>query len=213
MGVGVFTVDPANQPMIPSLTEHNVIVDAYLIAPYINPVSNAVNTASYNAWRIPTQMADMFIHEVWYNPSNTTGAYRSSGWISVRLSLGASIAQYNAWLDANHPGTRHMVLVGYEGGYSSGAPDSCSTCSSGVNLGMGGNGFGKHLPILERLYLGRFGLENLRERYYGHCCRTWGCSNTNTQSVIIYYFYRDGLERVRLGAAAARQRRRVRWQG
>ena len=55
--------------------EYNVIIDAYDVAPYIGPTassqSNPINTATWNAANI-TQMADLFIHDVWYNPANTT---------------------------------------------------------------------------------------------------------------------------------------------
>ena len=123
MGVGVWTVYPANQPMIPSLIDHNVIADAYFVAPYISPTSTTqstpISTASWNAAN-STQMADMFIHDVYYNTANTTSFIGPQDG-SIAGTHWNAITTYNAWLDANHPGTRHMVLVGYEGDYNIGA--------------------------------------------------------------------------------------------
>ena len=191
MGVGVWTVYAANQPMIPSLTEHNVIVDAYFIAPYISPTASTqatpISTASWNAANI-TQMADLFIHDVWHNPLNTTGFVGPQDG-SVAGTHWNAIATYNAWLDANHPGTRHMVLVGYEGDYSIGAPDTCTTCSSGVNYGFdSAQGFGNITPYLNH-DIQYDPVWRIYEKDYFALLQNLGFSNINNQSIIIYYFY------------------------
>ena len=186
----VWFVYAANQPMLSVAQEYNVIIDAYAVAPYIGPTATAqsipINTATWNAANI-TQIADLFIHDVWYNPANTTSFVGPANG-SVSGTHWAYITSYNAWLDANFPGTRHCILVGYEGGYSTGAPDTCTTCSSGVNEGMGGNGYGNICPYLNH-DIKYDPVWRIYEKDFYALLQRLGFTDVNIYAECLYYFY------------------------
>ena len=186
----VWFVYAANQPMLSVAQEYNVIIDAYAVAPYIGPTATAqsipINTATWNAANI-TQIADLFIHDVWYNPANTTSFVGPANG-SVSGTHWAYITSYNAWLDANFPGTRHCILVGYEGGYSTGAPDTCTTCSSGVNEGMGGNGYGNICPYLNH-DIKYDPVWRIYEKDFYALLQRLGFRDVNIYADCLYYFY------------------------
>ena len=188
--VNVWFVYAGNQPMIPVLEQYDVIIDSYDVAPYIGPTAgsqaNPVNTATWNAAN-PTQMADLFIHDVWYNPQNTTSFVGPTNG-SVPGTHWALINGYNAWLDANHPGTRHCVLCAYECGYSTGCPNTCTTCRSGVNLGVGGSGYGNICTALNR-DVSYDPVWRIYEKDFYALLQVLGFSDINIQSLVMYYFY------------------------
>ena len=169
--------------------EYNVIIDAYAVAPYISPTTSGqatpINTATWNAANI-TQMADLFIHDVWYNPTNTTSFPGPTNG-SVSGTHWAYITSYNEWLATNHPGERPCILVAYECGYSNGAPDTCTTCSSGVNEGMGGN-FGNICPALNH-DIQYDPVWRIYQKDFYALLQILGFTDTCFQSDITYYFY------------------------
>ena len=176
----------ANQPVLPVAQEYNVIYDAYEVAEYISPINNATNIATWNLASIP-QMADLFIHDVYYNPANTT-EYIGPVDGSVSGTHWAIIKSYNEWLAANVPGSRPCILCSYECGYSDGAPDGCTTCSSGMNLGMGGSGFGNICPDLNH-DISYDPVWRIYEKDFYTLLQSYGFTDINVQSYVMYYFY------------------------
>jgi len=178
----VWMVYPSNQPMLSVAQEYNVIIDAYAVAPYISVTQSTqatpVNTAAWNAANI-TQMADLFIHDVWYNPQNTTSFVGPTNG-SVAGTHWAFITSYNEWLATNHPGERPCVLIGYEAGYGNGAPPTQTTCSSGYtasNIYYYTNHDIPYDPVW-RIY----------EKDFYALLQLLGFTNVNIQSIIAYYF-------------------------
>ena len=188
----VWMVWAANQPMLSVAQQYNVIIDAYAVAPYISVTettqSKPINAAAWGTANI-TQMADMFIHDVWYNPQNTTGCVGPTNG-SVSGTHWAYIASYNEWLATNYPGERACILVGYEAGYGNGAPNECVTCSSGVNEGMGGNGYGNICTALNH-DIPYDPVWRIYEKDYYALMQTLGFTDVNIQSIIAYYFYQS----------------------
>ena len=192
MLANVWQVYAANQPMLSVAQTYNVIIDAYTVACYIFPTENSqatpISTAAWNAASIP-QMADLFIHDVWYNPTNTTSFVGPTNG-SVPGTHWAYIQSYNTWLAANFPGSRPCVLCSYECGFSQGAPDTCTTCSSGVNLGMGGSGYGNICPALNR-DISYDPVWRIYEKDFYALMQSLGFTDMTIQSNVAYYFYQS----------------------
>ena len=188
----VWMVYAANQPMLSVAQQYNVIIDAYAVAPYISVTETTqsipINVAAWGTANI-TQMADMFIHDVWYNPQNTT-EYVGPTNGSVSGTHWAYIAGYNEWLATNYPEERPCILVGYEAGYGNGAPNECVTCSSGVNDGMCGNGYGNICPALNR-DISYDPVWRIYEKDFYALMQILGFTDVNIQSIITYYFYQS----------------------
>ena len=79
-------------------------------------------------------------------------------------------------------------LLAYECGYSTGAPDTCTTCSSGVNEGMGENGYGNICPALNH-DIQYDPVWRIYEKDFYALLQILGFTNINIQSMIAYYFY------------------------
>ena len=108
-----------------------VPVDAFAVAPYWNPENSALNIAAWNGCTSIPQMADLAVHDLVFNPNNQT--------INSASDHNNAIASYNAATGNN------CVLIGYEGGSSTGAPDGCGgSVGLGVssNPGVSSNGYG-----------------------------------------------------------------------
>ena len=178
----VWMVYAANQPMLSVAQTYNVIIDAYAVAPYIGVTQNSqatpVNTATWNTANI-TQMADLFIHDVWYNPANTSSFVGPTNG-SVAGTHWAYITAYNEWLATNYPGERPCILIGYESGYTNGSPPTQTTCSNGYtasNIYYYTDHDISYDPVW-RIY----------EKDYYALIQSLGFTDCHIQSVVGYYF-------------------------
>src|SRR5208337_5322758 len=70
----------------------------------------------------------------------------------------------------------------------SGAPDTGTTCSSGVNLGMSGSGYGNIGTDLNR-DISYDPVWRIYEKDYFALLQRLGFSDINIQSLVMYYFY------------------------
>ena len=89
------------------------LIDGITVAAYLGPENASANVVAWNNCTAITQMADLLIHDIYYNAGAGTNC------IFLLAAHNSYIASYNTWLAANGGGT--CVLTGYEGDYSSGA--------------------------------------------------------------------------------------------
>ena len=90
---------------------NGVTIDAYGVAPYIDPENNAASIAAWNNSATIQQMIDLWIHDLYYN---------KNGYSAFVASHQANIASYNAATGGS------CVLYGYEGGYETGVPSGAN---------------------------------------------------------------------------------------
>ena len=106
--INSMAVAPSNGVAMLNLAIANgVTIDAYAVAPYIHPSGIAASITAWNNSATIQQMIDLWVHDLYCKPT---------GWSSLFASHLANIASYNASTGG------HCILVGYEGGYESGAP-------------------------------------------------------------------------------------------
>jgi len=106
-----------------------VQIDAYAVAPYLTPDSGAASVNAWNNSATIAQMGDLWIHDQYYNNSNTLAAYNGNSSGAAGASHLGNIAHYNAAMGGN------CYLIAYEGSYSTGTPgNNMATLSRDIPL-------------------------------------------------------------------------------
>jgi hypothetical protein len=103
---------------------NGVTVDAFAVAPYVDPTNIAANITSWNNSVTIQQMIDLWIHDLYYN---------TQGWQSWLAVIKAGLATYNANpISPNYNATTGgtCFLYGYEGGFETGAPGGANNLTT-----------------------------------------------------------------------------------
>ena len=100
---------------------YGVTIDAYAVAPYLDPDTGAASVAAWNNSATIAQMCDLWIHDQYYKTYGTIPVFSGSPTHSPGTCHLANIAAYNTATGGN------CYLIGYEGGFETGTPGNNQT--------------------------------------------------------------------------------------